>query len=204
LTYGLIKKLAGLDALCEYYKELGMDASILPDDSSEAVEKGFIRQDSGGYIKVTGRNFELVTIRARGTGRSTSSPISSKQTIPLEYHHIVRTNIADEGSLKATLKKQKRGFLSKEITGVSWEGGRLATTLNSDSGLNASIMNFITSDDGFRVEPDKKNKIVRIIFSRPSDIKFGLMQGFKFKFDRNLVPKDAVDVIDKIAGLTRS
>jgi hypothetical protein len=181
-----------------------MDASILPDDSSEAAEKGFIRQDSGGYIKVTGRNFELVTIRARGTGRSTSSPISSKHTIPLEYHHIVRTNIADEGALKATLKKQKKGFLSKEITGVSWEGGRLATTLNSDSGLNASIMNFITSDDGFRVEPDKKNKIVRIIFSRPSDIKFGLMQGFKFKFDRNLVPKDAVDVIDKIAGLTRS
>jgi hypothetical protein len=200
LTFWLTRKLAGVDALCEYYQELGMDVSILPDDSSEAVEKGLIRQDRG-YIKVTGRNFDLVTIRTKGKSTSTSTPISAKQTIPFEYHHIVRTNIADEEALKAKLKKQKKSFLSKEITGISWEGGRLATTLNSDSGLNASIMNFITSDDNLWVEPDKKNNIVRIIFSRPSEMKGGLLQGFKF--DRNLVPKDAVDVIDKIAGLTR-
>lgn len=63
-------------------------------------------------------------------------------------------------------------------------------------------MNFITPEDDFKVEPDKKNKIVRIIFSRPSELKSGLLHGV-FKFDRNLIPKDAIDVIDKIAGLTR-
>ncbi len=187
-----------------------MNVSILPDNSPEAVEKGFFKQDQG-YIKVAGRNFELVTMRTKGTGSTRSSsfgvggvniPVSSTQKIPFEYHHIVRTNVADEGALKAKLKKQKKGFLSKEITAVSWEGGRLAARLNSDSELNASIMNFITSDDELKIEPEKKNNIVRIVFTRPSEMKAGLLHG-GFKFDRNLLPKEAVEVIDKIAGLTR-
>lgn len=201
------KKFAGLDALCEYYQELGIEASILPDKSSEAVEKGFIKQDMG-YIKVTGRNFDLVTIRMKGTTSGSYSlgsigpvNIASKQKIPFEYHHIVRTDFADEGALKAKLKKKTKGLIGKEVVAVSWEGGRLATTLNSNVELNASIMNFITSQDDIKVEPDKKNKLIRIVFSRPSEIKSGLVHGFKF--NRNLLPKEAVDVIDKIAGLTR-
>ncbi len=200
------KKFAGLEALCEYYQELGIEASILPDKSSEALEQGFIKQDMG-YIKVTGRNFDLVTIRMKGTTSGSYSlgsigpvNIASKQKIPFEYHHIVRTNFADEGALKANLKKKTKGLIGKEVVAVSWEGGRLATTLNSKVELNASIMNFITSQDDIKVEPDKKNKLIRIVFSRPSEIKSGLAYGFKF--NRNLLPKEAVDVIDKIAGLT--
>ncbi len=60
------EKFAGLEALCKYYVEPGIDASVLPDDSSEALEKGLIRKDMG-YIKVTGLNFDLVTIRMKGT-----------------------------------------------------------------------------------------------------------------------------------------
>lgn len=201
------RKFAGLEALCEYYQELGIDASILPDKSSEAVEQGLIKHDMG-YIKVTGRNFDLVTIRMKGTTSGSYSlgsigpvNIASKQKIPFEYHHIVRTNIADEGALKAKLKKKTKGLIGKEVVAVSWEGGRLATTLNSDSELNASILKFLTSQDDLKVEPDKKNKLIRIVYSRPSEIKSGLVYGFKF--NRNLLPKEAVDVIDKIAGLTR-
>ncbi|TRO53946.1 hypothetical protein E2P63_01915 [Candidatus Bathyarchaeota archaeon] len=204
------KKLACLDGLCEYYKELGMNASILPDDSPEAVEKGLFKQDQG-YMKVADRNFELVTIRIKGRGSSNESsfgvggfnvPVSSTQKVPFEYHHIVRTNIADEGALKAKLKKRKKGFLSKEIIGVSWEGGRLAETLNSNVELNESIMKFITFEDDIKVEPEKKKKIIRIIFSKPSEMKSGLLHG-GFKFDRHLLPKDAIDVVNRIAGLTR-
>lgn len=110
-----------LDALCEYYKELGMDVSVLPNDSSEVVGKGFSKEDEG-YIKVADRNFELVTIRMKGMGGGTSSsfgfgginiPMSSKEKVPFEYHHLVRTDIADEGALKAKLKKQKRVFSAK-------------------------------------------------------------------------------------------
>jgi hypothetical protein len=201
------RKFAGLDALCEYYQDLGIEASILPDKSPEAVEQGLIKQDMG-YIKVTERNFDLVTIRMKGTTSGSYSlgsigpvNIASKQKIPFEYHHIVRTNFADEGALKAKLKKKTKGLIGKEVVAVSWEGGRLATTLNSNVELNASIMNFITSQDDLKVEPDKKNKLIRIVFSRPSEIKSGLVHGFKF--NRNLLPKEAVDVIDKIAGLTR-
>jgi hypothetical protein len=60
-------------------------------------------------------------------------------------------------------------------------------------------MKFITSEDEIKVEPDKKKQLIRIIFSRPSEIRSGLVYGFKF--DRNLLPKEAVEVIDKIAGL---
>jgi len=198
------RKFAGMEALCEYYKELGMNASILPEKSPDAVEKGLIKHDMG-YIKVAGRKFDLVTIRMKGTTSGSYSlgsvgglNIASKQKIPFEYHHIVRTNFADEGALKAKLKKKTKGLIGKEVVAVSWEGGRLASTLNSNGELNASIMNFITSQDDIKVEPDKKNKLIRIVFSRPSEIKSGLAYGFKF--NRNLLPKEAVDIIDKIAG----
>jgi len=67
-----------------------MDASILPDKSPEAGEQGFIKHDIG-YIKVTVRNFDLVTMRTKGTTSTSSSSIggvtiASKEKIPFEYH----------------------------------------------------------------------------------------------------------------------
>ncbi len=201
------KKFAGLDALCKYYQELGIKASVIPDRSLEAIEKGLIRQDKG-YIKVTGQNFDLVTIRMKGTtsgsydlGKIRGVPIATKQKIPFEYHHIVRTDSVDEKAIAAKLKKKTKGITSKEVTDVSWEGGQFASSLNSNTELNKSIMRFIEPEDGIKVEPDKKNKIIRIVFSRPSEIKSGLVYGFKF--NRNLLPKEAVTVMDNIAGLAR-
>ncbi|MHA2600699.1 MAG: hypothetical protein AM324_001030 [Candidatus Thorarchaeota archaeon SMTZ1-83] len=201
------KKFAGLDALCKYYQELGIKASVIPDKSLEAIEKGLIRQDKG-YIKVTGQNFDLVTIRMKGTtsgsydlGKIRGVPIATKQKIPFEYHHIVRTDSVDEKAIAAKLKKKTKGITSKEVTDVSWEGGQFASSLNSNTELNKSIMRFIEPEDGIKVEPDKKNKIIRIVFSRPSEIKSGLVYGFKF--NRNLLPKEAVTVMDNIAGLAR-
>lgn len=207
------EKFAGLEALCKYYLELGMDASVLPDDSPEALEKGLIRKDMG-YIKVNGRNFDLVTVRVRGItsgsyslgragGAKVGVPIGEKQKIPFEYHHIVQAKVADEESLRANLRKKTKGLIGREVIGVSWEGGGLASKLNSNAELNAIIMNFITSEDDLKVEPDRKNNLVRIIFSRPSEIKGGLIHGVKFKFDRKMLPKEAIDVIDRIAGFIR-
>jgi len=42
----------------------------------------------------------------------------------------IPAKVGDENALKATLKKKTKGLLSKEITGVTWEGGQLASTLN--------------------------------------------------------------------------
>jgi len=41
------EKFAGLEALCKYYVELGIDASVLPEGSLEALEKGLVRKDMG-------------------------------------------------------------------------------------------------------------------------------------------------------------
>jgi len=200
------KKFVGIDALCKYYQELGIKASVLPDKSPEAVEKGHIKQDMG-YIKVTGREFDLVTIRWKGTTRGSYNlgkvrgvPIATKEKIPFEYHHIVRAEIPNEGAMKAKLKKKTKGIVGKEVIDVSWEGGRLAEMFNSNDELKKSIMKFIEHEDSIKIEPDKKNNLFRIVYSRPSEIKTGLAYGFKF--NRNLLPKEAVDVMDKIAKLT--
>ena len=201
------KKFVGIDALCKYYQELGIKASILPDKSTETVEKGLIKQDMG-YIKVTGQEFDLVTIRWKGTTRGSYDlgnikgvPIATKEKVPFEYHHIVRTDFVDGGALKAKLKKKTKGITGKAVTAVSWEGGPLAKLLNLDDNLNKSIMKFIEHQDGIKIESDKKSKIIRIVFSRPSEIKIGLVHGIKF--DRKLLPKEAVDVMNKIAAITR-
>ena len=201
---GVTQKFVGIDALCKYYQELGMKASLLPEKSAEAVEKGLVKQDMG-YIKVAGRNFDLVTIRMKGTtsgsysmGKVHGVELAAKQKIPFEYHHIVRISNVDEKGTKAQLTKKTKGLVDKQITSMSWEGGRLAARLNSDTELNALIMRFIEPQDGMKIEPDKKNKMVRIVYSRPSEVKHGLVYGFKF--DRKLLPREAVTAIDKIAG----
>ncbi len=204
---GVTQKFVGIDALCKYYQELGIKASVLPDKSPEAVEKGHIKQDMG-YIKVAGREFDLVTIRWKGTTRGSYDlgkvggiPIATKDKIPFEYHHIFRAEIANEGAAKAKLKKKTKGIVGKEVIDVSWEGGRLAEMLNSNNEINSAILRFIQNEDGMKIEPDKKNKIFRIVYSRPTELKFGLAHGFKF--DRRLLPKEAIDVMDKIAIVTR-
>ena len=233
-----VRKFAGFDAalddLCRYYQELGIDASILPDDSPEAVELGIMMKGDLGYIRVRGRNFDLVTIRSEGVkerrGCSMSLipvPLASKTKIGFQCHHIVRPSFVDEIASKARLKKKigffskenvsvtwgeglatmarlkkkRKGFFSKEIVAVTWKGGSLATTLSADPDIERSLLNFLTTEDDLRVNLDKKNNVVRIVFSRPAEMKAGLLQGFKF--DRRLYPKEAIDVIDKIAGLIR-
>jgi hypothetical protein len=200
------KKFAGLEALCRYYQELGIDASILPDDSPEAVQRGFLVQDLG-YIKIGERNFNLVTVRmksSRGYGCAMGPipiPLAWKEKTRFQYHHIVRPSHVDEVASKAKLKKKKKGLFSKEIVAVTWKGGSLATTLNADPEIERALLNFLTTEDDLSINPDKKNNVVRIVFSRPAEMKVGLLQGFKF--DRRLYPEEAIDVIDKIAGLIR-
>lgn len=60
------RKFAGLEALYNYYQELGIKCSILPDKSPESVQRGLVKQDMG-YIKVSGQGYDLLTIRMKGT-----------------------------------------------------------------------------------------------------------------------------------------
>ncbi len=203
-----------LESLCDYYKSLGIAAMVLPKDSPEGLETGRLRQDMG-YIAVRGRNFDLVTIRFSGAARGGSSsstsaggvPISSKQKqkLPVEYHHIVKTDpSAHEAAYKARLKSVKKGLFKRQVVDLRWEGQQLASMLNADAEMNRRILGFITPDDGFRVDADRKNRCIRVVFSRPVVLKteIGLLKGFKFERDSS-IPDQAVSVVDEIAGLVR-
>ncbi len=158
-------------------------------------------------MKVVGKNFDLVTIRAKGTTQGGSSStingllLDSTSKLPYEYHHIVRKENVNEGFFNVKLEKKKKGMFSKEIVGVYWSGGCFASTLNSDPEINAAIMKFITCEDGMKIEADKNKKIIRVIFSRPSVIGSGLKVGFNET--KGFAPKETVDVIYRIAGFTR-
>lgn len=200
------KREHGFYDLCDYYNELGMNAIALHDDSPDALKQGFIKQDIG-YIKVVGKNFDLVTIRGKGSSTGGSShtvngvTVKSTQRLPYEFHHIVRKENIDENMFKVKLEKKKKGMFSKEVIGVTWEGGRFAQTLNADPQINAAIMGFLNSEDNMKIEPDKKKQVVRVVLSRITEIKTGLI--FGINHSRGFPPKDAVDVIDKIAGLIK-
>ena len=68
----MLKRTSGFCDLSDYYKEFGMDISLLQDDSPEALKQDIIKKDLG-YMKVLGKNFDLVTIRAKGTTQRGSS-----------------------------------------------------------------------------------------------------------------------------------
>ncbi len=199
-------KLAGLEALCERYRELGIDASILPENSPEAVQKGIVTQDVG-YIKVRGLDFDLVTMRVGPMTRGSysflmgRSAMSYRQKLPFAYHHIVRTGVGDDDAHKARLKKRTRGILKKEVVGVTWQGGSLAATLTSHAGLNRTIVSFLSPEDRLEVIPDRKNGVVRVVFARPVQVRATVLRGIKF--DGNLLPGEAIDAINQIAGLIR-
>ena len=154
-----------------------------------------------------GKNFDLVTIRGKGssTGGSSSTmngvTLQSTQRLRYEFHHIVRKENFDENIFKVKLEKKKKGMFSKEVIGVTWEGGNFAQTLNADLQINAAILGFLNSEDNLKIEPDKKKQVVRVVLSRITEIKSGLMVGVKHT--RGFPPKEALDVIDKIAGLVK-
>jgi hypothetical protein len=63
----------------------------------------------------------------------------------------------------------------------------------------SALLRVLNSEDNMKIDPDKKKQVVRVVFSRITEIKTGLI--FGINHTRGFPPKDAVDVIDKIAGL---
>lgn len=119
---------AALEDLWENYSNQGVDASVLPEDSPEALEQGegsqklvrFFFGGDIGYIQVKGLNYDLVTVRLALAPRSTSSVNiagyhSTKQEIPISYHYIVPTRTVDDQTLRARLKKETKGLLRREL-----------------------------------------------------------------------------------------
>jgi len=217
---------AALEDLHEHLRLHDIDASILTEDSPEALQ-----QDEGtlqrltrhvfggdpGYIAVRGMHYDLVTVRIAVVERTRSTsftfnsvPVYEQGTswTPIEYHYIVRTGIADGEALKAKLKKKAAG--SASISHVEWRGSGLADLLNSQEELNMAIKSTLMPQDDLKVVYYRKNRVARIILTMRKEKRQRSVLGFSPGFshseaDRSLpLPgTEKMSVINQIAGLVR-
>jgi hypothetical protein len=190
--------------LVKHYQSGGIGASLLEKESPETVgrEKA---------VKIEGRNISLVipkfAMGSVGGGKGLDiGPSFSKNvriTHPVvNFHHIVR-GVAprDDNEMSATLVAEKKGLISKEVVGVKWEGGRVASMLNADAELNKNILR--RGIDSLKVEGDSKNGVLRIILRDKIDV-VTESSGFIVKETKNRAEKlpslEDFDIIDRIAG----
>ena len=91
-----------------------------------------------------------------------------------QAHFIVQQNIGDKiVQLTARTRLKTTGhFGSKKITGVTWEGGKLAEELNADSALNEMITKQSVNDATIFVDPTDNG--IRIYGKWKSSYDFGI------------------------------
>ena len=103
-----------------------------------------------------------------------------------QAHFIVRKQTEEPVDLTArTVLKTSGHFGSKKVTNVSWQGGKIANTLNDDSVLNDLIARQSVDDATIIIDPTSKG--IRI---------YGK---WKNSFDFKL-SKEQFEIFDKIAG----
>ena len=104
-----------------------------------------------------------------------------------QAHFIVKREF-DEKALDFTARtrlKTTGHFGSKKVTGVKWEGGKLADELNSDSSLNDMITKQSVND--------------ATIFVDPTDNGIRIYGKWKNSFDFGIT-KELFEIYNKIAG----
>jgi len=194
--------------LLKHYQSAGVNAVLLDKKSPETVA-------GETAIKVDGRNFDLVVLKfaggsiAAGRGGGFAPTISKKvtKTHPvLRFHHIIKgLGKRSESDLKAETKEKKKGFISKELVDISWDGGKLAKLLNEDKDLKNMILKTQTSS--LKVEPDSKNDCIRIIHQKKIDVIVESGGAFIKKTEtraENFPPIETLDIIDRIAEHVKS
>jgi len=189
--------------LVKHYQSGGITASLLDKESPETVgrEKA---------VKIEGKNVSLVIPKfamgsiSGGKGGGFGPSISKNVTIThpvVNFHHIVKVvTPKDDKEMSANLVVEKKGLLSKEIVGVRWEGGRIASMLNSDPGLNKRILS--CGIDSLKVEGDSKNGCLRIVLRDKIDF-VTESSGFLVKQTKNRAEKlpslMTFEIVDSIA-----
>ncbi len=102
-----------------------------------------------------------------------------------QAHFIVRKTGNPMDFLARTILDAKGHFASKKVTGVIWNGGKLAYTLNQDSELNELISKQTVND--------------ATIFVEPTENEIRIHGKWKNHFDFRIT-KEMFEIYDKIAG----
>ncbi len=108
-----------------------------------------------------------------------------------QAHFIVRRSDVnnDLDFIAKTILKTKGHFGAKKVESVKWNGGKLATILNSDSELNELIKKQSVRDASIFVEPTSTG--IRIHGKWKNHLDFG-------------ITKELFEIYDKIAGHIKS
>ena len=107
-----------------------------------------------------------------------------------QAHFIVRKSVAnDQDVIAKTVLSTKGHFGGKQVTGVTWSGGKLAQLLNQDSALNEQIAKQSVKDASIFVEPTEKG--IRIHNKWKNHLEFG-------------ISKEMFEIYDKVAGHIKS
>lgn len=108
-----------------------------------------------------------------------------------QAHFIVRkdsgNNVLDYTA--RTILSTEGHFGSKKVKNVTWNGGKLAKTLNDDSALNQLIQKQSVKDATIFVDPT--DDVVRIYGKWKNNFEFG-------------ITKELFEIYDKIAGHVKS
>jgi hypothetical protein len=193
--------------LVKHYQSCGIIASLVGKESPETVERK-------KAVKIEGKNVSLVIPKfamgsvSGGRGGSIGSSMSKNVTIThpvVNFQHIVKgVKSAYDKEMNANLVAEKKGLLSKEVVGVRWEGGRIASMLNADPDLNKRILS--CGIESLKVEGDSKNECLRIVLRNKIDV-VTESSGFLVKTTKNRVDKlpslTAFEIVDSIAGRIR-
>ena len=104
-----------------------------------------------------------------------------------QAHFIVKRDLGEKvlDFTARTRLKTTGHFGSKKVTGVKWEGGKLADELNSDSSLNDMITKQSVSDATIFVDPTDNG--IRIYGKWKNSLDFG-------------ITKELFEIYNKIAG----
>ena len=107
-----------------------------------------------------------------------------------QAHFIVRKYVTNSFDYIAkTMLSTKGHFGSKIVTGVKWEGGKLAQMLNGDLALKEMITRLSPKDATIFVEPTEN--VVRIYGKWKNSYEFG-------------ITKELFEIYDKIANHIKS
>lgn len=193
--------------LVKHYQSGGITAYLVDEDSPETVgrEKA---------VKIEGKNVNLVIPRcekdslANGISGGFDPTIGKKVTVAhpvVNFHHIVKGMMPrDENEINANMVVEKRGLLSMEIVGVRWEGGRVASMLNTDPDLKKIILS--GGIDSLKVEEDCTNRCLRIVLQDKIEV-VTESSGFLIKQTKNRAEKlpslMTFEIVDQIAARIR-
>jgi len=206
LVFGIPKEV--FRDLLKHYQSAGINATLLDKKSPETVA-------GETAIKVEGRNFDLIILKfARGSmavgrgggfGPSISKKVTKTHPV-INFHHIIKgLNERNESDLKAEMKEEKKGFLSKKLVDISWQGGKLAKKLNEDKELKNMILK--TQTTSLKVEPDTKNNCIRIIHQKKIDMIVESGGVFLKKTEtraENFPSIETLNIIDRIAEYAKA